>query len=114
MGTHPEEGPLVDQLAGERRCTFGTNPVMCGEPAVLHLLVDDDVTEPGYQYTVYACLKHVDWWTTHEHRDRHRVGGACGLPDTFWLYSADDGPGHCGIDGIGDLVLVGVGEQERA
>jgi hypothetical protein len=98
MSERNDTGPLVDALAGERRCTYGVNPVLCGEPAVLHVLADE--------WCVYACLRHVDWWVTHDHIDRHPIGGACGIPGTWWLYSTDAGPGRCEVEGLEHLADV--------
>ena len=102
----------IYQLAGEQRCCFETGPAYCGQPATVHVLLD----EPG-DHTL-CCTEHTDWWTTNPARDQHPVMAVCGLPGSTWIYGELSTVGHtvgrCAVQGIGELAGQREATAERA
>jgi hypothetical protein len=93
---------VEDQIGQAQRCVYGAADQYCREHATVHVFIQGD------EHT-FACAQHAAWWDTHPHRDQHPIAGACGLPNTIWLYAQvwPDGvvPGRCVLDGLDDLTL---------
>lgn len=90
-------------LSDAQRCCYGAAADYCGQRAAMHVWLHDDLGS-------MSCAEHADWWETHPHSDRHPISGACGLPDTVWMFATEDRPGMCVIEGLEDLALVELAE----
>lgn len=77
-------------------CCFGTATEQCGDPAVVHVLLDD--AEP-----TMSCAEHARWWDAHPYVDRHPIMAVCGMPGSTWVYSWAHPDGRCMVEGLGDL-----------
>lgn len=89
-----------DAVGGAQQCVYGVSGNFCRGRAVLHVWIEDG------EHT-FTCAEHASWWNTHIHGDEHPVGGACGLPDTYWIWSRGDEPGKCIVEGLDLSELAG-------
>jgi len=69
------------------------DPVRDDYESSMHLMYDDGTTE-------LVCGPHSVKWGRQRHRDRHPLGGECGLPGTQWVRSAGGLTGRCIILGL--------------
>lgn len=86
------------ELAGVQRCLYGNENSYCGARAILHIWLADD-------FVTMSCAKHREWWNTHPYKDQHLIVGACGFPNTIWMFTDIDSPGWCEVEGIDILSL---------
>jgi hypothetical protein len=101
---------VEDEIAQAQRCVHGASGQYCRERATVHIFIEGD------EHT-FACEEHAAWWDSHPHRDQHPTAGACGLPNTTWLYTRvwPDWPGgvvqgRCVLTGLDDLTLAELAE----
>lgn len=88
----------AQSLAGMQVCLFGSAAHYCGEPATVHVLREGD-------FPTMSCKRHAGRWAIESHLDLHKIGGACGFPDTRWLWSWSSPPGLCVVDGLEGLTF---------
>ncbi len=79
---------LIDTLAAQHRCMFGSARASCGAPATIHVLLENGAPTMG-------CSEHAGWWNYHQHKDNHAIRPDCGMPGTYWFFSTPDAAGRC-------------------
>lgn len=87
-----------DRQIATQRCAFTDDNGYCANPATEHLATIG-LNHPGEGHTM-TCGEHCGWFDSRRHlvRDHHPVGGACGMPGTSWVDSAEGFIGWCWID----------------
>jgi hypothetical protein len=88
----------ADVPVSMHRCAFGDDERgYCSERATEHIWCMPVGRDDAHTMACDAHREHVD----HPVRDRHPLGGACGLPGALWFDShPNGGPGWCELDGF--------------